>query len=293
MKTTFLGVDGVAATKKVNYTIVGINTCSAPYLKGVELGADTLRIASWRYANEDGSSLPIKVFSPERGYILQNTNLADYGNIEAKTESDLILKLSKVDFSELGTPIFIGADHSVTYYLVNRIQEERKGKGIVVLQFDAHSDYIDEFADYPHGSVMCETSRVSGVEKVIHFGLRGNLNCGPALRQSKLDGNMIVPFKDIKMDFSKVLKEIEGKDIYITFDTDFLNPMVAPATNNPEPGGPLYEDTIYYLQSVIESAKNVVGMDFVEFNPQCQGSSVTAATLVNIIMESLGFLSRK
>ena len=195
MKTTFLGVDGVAATKKVDYTIVGINTCSAPYLKGVELGADTLRIASWRYANEDGSSLPIKVFSPERGYILQNTNLADYGNIEAKTESDLILKLSKVDFSELGIPIFIGADHSVTYYLVNRIQEERKGKGIVVLQFAAHSDYIDEFADYPHGSVMCETSRVSGVEKVIHFGLRGNLNCGPALRQSKFDGNMIVPFK--------------------------------------------------------------------------------------------------
>ena len=293
MRGTFLEVESVDKTHKVDYSIVGINYCSAEYLKGVEQAADSLRKASFRYGNADGSSLPIKVFSPERGYILQNTNLADYGNIEVSSESDLILKLMKLDLSKLGTPIFTGGDHAVTYYTVDRIQKERNSKPIIVFQFDAHSDYIDEFADYPHGSVMCETSRIDGVEKIIHFGLRGNLNCGPALLESKRRGNIIIPYKDIKMMFQKVLGELKDKDIYITFDTDFLNPMVAPATDNPEPGGPTYEDTIYYLQGIIESCNNVVGMDVVEYNPTQEGSSVTASTLVNIIMESFGFLTTK
>ena len=293
MRGTFLEVESVDKTPKVDYTVVGINYCSAPYLKGVEHAADSLRKASFRYGNADGSSLPIKVFSPERGYILQNTNLADYGNIKVSSESDLILKLKNIDFSKIGTPIFIGGDHAVTYYTVDRIQKERNSKPIIVFQFDAHSDYIDEFADYPHGSVMCETSRIDGVEKIIHFGLRGNLNCGPALLESKRRGNVIIPYKDIKMMFNKVLGELKDKDIYITFDTDFLNPMVAPATDNPEPGGPTYEDTIDYIQALIESCNDVVGMDVVEYNPTQEGSSVTASTLVNIIMESLGFLTRK
>lgn len=293
MRGTFLEVESVDKTPKVDYTIVGINYNSADYLKGVEQAADSLRKASFRYGNADGSSLPIKVYSPERGYILQNTNLADYGNIEVSSESDLILKLKNIDFSKLGTPIFIGSDHAITYYTVERIQQERKSKPIIVFQFDAHSDYIDEFADYPHGSVMCETSRIDGVDKIIHFGLRGNLNCGPALLESKRRGNIIISYEEIMMMFLKVLAEIKDKDIYITFDTDFLNPMVAPATDNPEPGGPTYENTIYYLKGIIESCSNVVGMDVVEYNPTREGSSVTASTLVNIIMESLGFLTRK
>lgn len=293
MRGTFLEVESVENTKQVDYTIVGINYCSAGYLKGVEHAADALRRASYRYGNADGSSLPIKVYSPERGYILQKTNLADYGNLNVKTETDLILQLKNMDLSKLGTPIFIGSDHAVTYYLVDKLARENKDKEIIVVQFDAHSDYIDEFADYPHGSVMRETSRIDNVSKVIHFGLRGNLNCGPALQDSKNDGNAIIPYKDIDTMFHRVLGEIKDKEIYITFDTDFLNPVVAPATDNPEPGGPMYEETIRYIKGVIESCSNVVGIDFVEYNPKCEGSSVTAATLVNIIMESLGFLTSK
>lgn len=293
MRGTFLEVESVDNTSKVDYSIVGINYHSAGYLKGVEQAADSLRKASYRYGNADGSSLPIKVYSPERGYILQNTNLADYGNICVKDESDLILKLKNMDFKKLGTPIFIGSDHAITYYLVDRIAREKKDKEIIVFQFDAHSDYIDEFADYPHGSVMCETSKIENVSKIIHFGLRGNLNCGPALNESKQNGNVIIPYKDIKTMLNRVLAEIKGKDIYITFDTDFLNPMVAPATDNPEPGGPTYEDAIYYIQAIIEASNSVVGMDFVEYNPTLEGSSVTAATITNIIMESLGFLTAK
>ena len=115
MRGTFLEVESVDNTHKVDYSIVGINYCSAEYLKGVEQAADSLRKASFRYGNADGSSLPIKVFSPERGYILQNTNLADYGNIEVSSESDLILKLKNLDLSQLGTPIFIGGDHAIEY----------------------------------------------------------------------------------------------------------------------------------------------------------------------------------
>jgi len=197
-----------------------------------------------------------------------------------------------LDLAKLGIPIFIGSDHSVSYYLIKKILSNIN-EDIIVFQFDAHSDFIGEYDEYPHGSVMNKTSELKHVKKIIHFGLRGNLNSGPALENSRKKGNIIVPYINIQDDFYKVLNEIKNKAIYVTFDTDFLNPIVAPATDNPEPGGPVYEDAIIFIQKIIENAKIVVGMDFVEYNPKLDGSSVTSATLVNIIMESLGFLTKK
>ena len=49
MRGTFLEVESVDNTHKVDYSIVGINYCSAKYLKGVEQAADSLRKASFRY----------------------------------------------------------------------------------------------------------------------------------------------------------------------------------------------------------------------------------------------------
>ena len=43
MRGTFLEVEHPDKTKKVDFSIIGINFCSAPYLEGVEYGADSLR----------------------------------------------------------------------------------------------------------------------------------------------------------------------------------------------------------------------------------------------------------
>ena len=85
---------------------------------------------------------------------------------------------------------------------------------------------------------------------------------------------------------------LKGKNVYITFDIDFLNPAIAPATNCPEPGGPSYYETLKYLKEVISSSKKIIGVDFVEYNPTCEGSVLTGTTIVNLIMETLSYMTK-
>ena len=54
--------------------------------------------------------------------------------------------------------------------------------------------------------------------------------------------------------------------VYITFDVDFFDPSLVPATGTPEPGGGFWHDTMHFLGYVFEE-KNVVGMDVVELAP--------------------------
>lgn len=287
MRNTFLELNSLT-DRHYDFCYLGIECCSADYLLGVEKGADKVRELSFRYANADGTALPLKVYSPERGYILKDVTACDYGNVSASSLEELGRELEKVNLQTGCIPVFVGGDHSVTYELVKKVSNDYDG--IVVVQFDAHSDYIDEYSDYPHGSVMKETSKLEKVERIIHFGIRGNLNCQPAIDQSRSEGNMVVPYCEIKERLEKVLYYLKGKKVYITFDTDFMNPAIAPATNCPEPGGPFYEETLNYLKSIIEASGKIVGLDFVEYNPTCEGASVTGITIVNLIMECMHFI---
>lgn len=289
MSDTFLGLSKKSQALNGFY-FIGIEFCSAEYLLGVEKAAEVVRRLSFRYANTDGSCLPLKVYSPEEGYILKDTPVYDLGDIKANNFSELELNLLKCKIGKKCTPIFVGGDHSVTYYLIKRMTTNYKD--IVVVQFDAHSDFIDEYDDYPHGSVMNETCKLEEVTRIIHFGIRGNLNSQPAVRDSKDKGNIIIPYHKIQKKLKKLLRYLKGKNVYITFDIDFLNPAIAPATNCPEPGGPSYYETLKYLKEVISSSKKIIGVDFVEYNPTCEGSVLTGTTIVNLIMETLSYMTK-
>lgn len=290
MRNTFLELESKSIGLG-DFGFVGINYCSADYLLGVEKAADKVRELSYRYANADGSSLPLKVYSPEEGYILKDTKAYDLGNVCVSSLKELEKDLSKLIFQTGCTPVFVGGDHSVTYELVKRIAIDNNE--FVVLQFDAHSDFINEFEEYPHGSVMNEVNKLQQVSKIIHFGIRGNLNSGPAICESKEKGNMVISYSEIRTMFAELLKFLEDKNVYITFDVDFLNPIYASATNCPEPGGPSYEDTLKFLKEIIQSSKKIIGMDFVEYNPTCEGAVLTGTTVVNLIMESMSYITRK
>ena len=288
MQNTFLNLN--SSEKKADFCFVGIECCSAEYLFGVERAANVVRNLSQRYANADGSHLPLKVYNAEQGFILNKIVAFDTGNVTANL-SELEDELANIKLESGCVPIFVGGDHSVSYPIVKNILNSHDD--IVVIQFDAHSDYIDEYYEYPHGSVMNEISKLDKVEKIIHFGLRGNLNSGPAIKQTVADGNMVILYKDISSSLNYVLEQIKGKKVYISFDMDFLNPAVAPATNCPEPGGPPYEETLEYLKNIISYAKEVVGMDIVEYNPLCEGATITGLVVVNIIMECMHYIHSK
>ena len=55
-------------------------------------------------------------------------------------------------------------------------------------------------------------------------------------------------------------------NIYITFDSDCLDPSIMPATGTPVPNGLYYNETFLILEKLIED-KKIIGIDYVEYAP--------------------------
>ena len=271
----FLNQRGVSNIHECDAVIWGIDYCSSVELTGVERGADFIRKASQRYANSDGSDQPIKIYNPSRGYILDNIIIRDGGNLK-------IGQLENISWDSFN--IFLGGDHAVTYYILNN-KYLRRGK-ITVLHFDAHGDFLDEFDTCPHGSVMRKVSQLNHIDKIVHIGLRGNLNTGPGLEQSVREGNTIITAEEI--DISRIMKAINTRKVYISIDTDFFEPSIAPATNNLEPGGIFYQEFLLHISTIMKNF-NVIGIDFVEFNPVLDINGITANLLANVVCDCISF----
>ena len=60
--------------------------------------------------------------------------------------------------------------------------------------------------------------------------------------------------------------DLMGKNVFITFDLDALDPSLMPSTGTPEPGGLLWYETLDFLKKIFKQ-KNVVGFDIVELCP--------------------------
>lgn len=57
-----------------------------------------------------------------------------------------------------------------------------------------------------------------------------------------------------------------GEAVYITFDVDFFDPSIMPATGTPEPGGGTWDQALALLERVF-AERRVVGADVVELAP--------------------------
>jgi agmatinase len=55
--------------------------------------------------------------------------------------------------------------------------------------------------------------------------------------------------------------------VYLTFDVDYFDPSLGPATGTPEPGGGLWYPTLAFLRRLF-AEKRVVAADVVELAPQ-------------------------
>jgi agmatinase len=76
--------------------------------------------------------------------------------------------------------------------------------------------------------------------------------------------------------------------IYLTFDIDFFDPSLVPATGTPEPGGGLWYPTLRLLRHLFRE-KTVVAMDVVELAP-IGGQPASDFLTSKLIYKCLGYL---
>jgi len=162
--------------------------------------------------------------------------------------------------------VSLGGEHSLTSPLVAAARDVYGEVGVV--QFDAHADLREEYEGtrWSHASVMRRV--VEDGVPTLAVGVRSLSQ--PEARFVRERPLAVLWGRDLVRDslFARFRRRLEAlpERIYLTFDIDYFDPALVPATGTPEPGGGTWYPTLELLRALFRR-KTVVAMDLVELAP--------------------------
>ena len=203
-------------------------------------------------------------------------------------------------------PISVGGDHSITGGIVQALGRGRiaEGEPICFLHFDAHTDVftkVDHFLGAKKsaahwGAYLVDQGKVDPRHSM-QIGLRGHARTLDWLQPSYDYGYNVVTMKEFrKRGVEDVVAQIRqvmaGRPVYITFDLDCLDPSIAPAVSNLEPGEKGFD--IDEAVTLLRAARgmNIVGGDIVCMMPTKDSpNQITALTASAIMFEMISMVA--
>ena len=198
-------------------------------------------------------------------------------------------------------PVSIGGDHSITGGIIQGLGKGNlsDGEKICFLHLDAHTDVfttLDHFLGAKKsagiGAYLVNQGLIDP-ENSMQIGLRGHPRTFDWLNPSYDYGYNVITMEEFRRRGSEsvieqIKKILAGKPVYITFDLDCLDPSVAPAVANIEPGasGFSVDEAKKLLHAV--RGMNIIGGDVVclmptKDNPNQITSMVAAAMMFEMI----------
>ena len=179
----------------------------------------------------------------------------------------------------------VGGEHSISSAPI-WTWAERLGGRLSVLQMDAHADLRAEYGGTPwsHASVMRRV--LERLDSVTAVGIRA---LTAKEREVMRDRGLTTVFAHEMRRagwIDRVLESLE-EHVYVTFDVDFFDPSVLPATGTPEPGGGDWWDAVDLLSAVFRE-RSVVGADVVELSPR-PGEAASDFTAAKLVYKMIGF----
>ena len=186
--------------------------------------------------------------------------------------------------------VSLGAEHTVTLGLVK--SHRKKYKNMSVLQLDAHADLRFSYHDnlYSHASVMARVHELD--VPLTQVGIRALSQPEAELSRNSTKIHTFYAH-DIRRNIGWMDAAINtlNDTVYITIDADGFDPSIMPAVGTAEPGGLFWDETIDFLQKVIER-KNVIGFDIVECAP-VSGNVLSEYMLAKLCYRLIGMLVQK
>ena len=185
--------------------------------------------------------------------------------------------------------ILLGGEHSITSapVLAHAARAKARGKRLSVLQFDAHSDLRLEYegSPYSHAAVM---ARCMEEADIVSVGIRALTREERELIRER-DSLTTIFAEEMWNDEAWIDRALAalGDTVYLTFDVDYFDPSLIPATGTPEPGGPPWYPTLKLLRRVF-AEKTVVGVDVVELAP-IGGNAAPDFVVAKLIYKMIGY----
>jgi agmatinase len=185
--------------------------------------------------------------------------------------------------------VTLGGEHSLTQAPVRAARAAYGEIGVV--QFDAHSDLREEFEGTPYSHASVIKRIVDDGIATLAVGVR-SLSAPEArfIRERGLPviwGHQLDRAEEL---FPAMLAKLPEK-IYLTFDIDYFDPALVPATGTPEPGGGHWYPTLRLLRHLFQT-KTVVAMDLIELAP-VGGHPASDFLAAKLIYKCLGYLRER
>ena len=131
--------------------------------------------------------------------------------------------------------------------------------------------------------------------RVVQIGIRGTLIAADMWQFSYTSGMRVISIDEFhdngwRWAAEEARKVIDGSSAYLSFDIDALDPVYAPGTGTPEPGGL----TTLEAQRLIRALGGLdfVGADLVEVSPPFDKGGITSMTAAAILFELLCVLAQ-
>ncbi|MGB1919409.1 MAG: arginase family protein [Candidatus Puniceispirillales bacterium] len=203
-------------------------------------------------------------------------------------------------------PVSIGGDHSITGGIIQALGKGHltKGEPVCFLHLDAHTDVfttVDHFLGAKKsaahwGAYLVDQGLVDPTHSM-QIGLRGHPRTLDWLQPSYDYGYNVVTMAEYRQRgaaevIAQIKETLAGRPVYITFDLDCLDPTIAPAVANIEPGvtGFSMDEAVALIRSV--RGMNIIGGDVVCIMPtKDHPNQITAMSAAAIMFEMISMIA--
>ena len=161
--------------------------------------------------------------------------------------------------------VMLGGEHSITPGGV--AAAAARHPGLHVVQLDAHADLRASYQGSPwsHASAMARCLDHAPIRAI---GIRSYSPEEAERMRRGIPGYALLPAWEVGREgwIERALSGLDGRPVYLTFDVDYFDPAVVPATGTPEPGGGTWWPTLDLLEALFRRTQ-VVAADVVELAP--------------------------
>ncbi len=192
----------------------------------------------------------------------------------------------------------VGGDHTTalgTLWALSLL-----GRPCDVIWIDAHGDFNlvgTSPSGNPHGMVLALACglmpqfmpRITMPSSLHLWGIR-DLDAEEALLLRHEQIAVLSP-DAVRADLARLIDRL-GPDVYISFDVDSVEPVDAPGTMTPVPGGFRGAEALDLIGRIARE-RRIVAMDVVEFHPDYDRDGITAALAVAAIAMAMDGAARE
>ncbi len=261
----FLGLDheDAAASEKARAVIVPFGLeASVTYGSGTSMGPEAIIEASHQ----------VELFDDE----FWREVVHDYGVATLESEpiaTDIPAALAQLEetieslLKDDRFPLVLGGEHSLSAGAIRPYVS--RYPDLAILHFDAHADLRDGYngEHFSHAAALRRCMDLP-ISKLISVGIRNISAEEIPFLEANSERITIHWARDRKgWDPKEIVRPLQGRHVYLTFDLDGFDASLMAATGTPEPGGFFWDDAIDIIREAA-AVSTLVGADVVELAPR-------------------------